>query len=371
MWYKYKTVMDAQETKTPHNDSTDLMLKTAVESHEQVLDLAMGKADSPLQGFIAVHNTFLGPALGGTRLWKYANKEEALKDALKLSKSMTYKCAIAGLPFGGGKGVIIYNPGTTDLEQVLQLYAEKVSLLNGRFYTGEDVGMTEENVQYMLRYSQFFIGKTGQAGDPSNFAALSTFNSIKVALHEKFGTPEIKGRKFVVKGVGKTGDELVRLLYLAGGEIFVSDTNPQTLDNILVKYPGIKEVDINRIEEKETDVFCPCALGDDITEKNVSKISASIIAGTANNQLENDQVSELLFKKGILYVPDYIANSGGLINVADELLQGGYSNSRVMSNIQKMKETLTTILYQSKIQKLSPNRVADKIAESRFKRPNE
>lgn len=358
--------MSNEEAKIQTEKQLLLMTKTAPDGYEMVLDLAAGDKESSIQGFIAIHNTFLGPALGGTRVWRYDNNEEALRNALKLSRAMTYKCAVAGLPFGGGKGVIILNGTSLSLDQVLKLYAEKVSLLKGQFYTGEDVGMTEENVQYMLKFSPFFIGKTGQAGDPSNYAALSTFYSIKVALEEKFGDPQIKGRKFVVKGVGKTGSELVRLLSQEGGDIIVSDTDKKAINSILCQYPNVQIAPVNEIEKQKVDVFCPCALGDDITAKNISDLGAKIIVGTANSQLETDKIGDDLFDRGILHVPDYVANAGGLIDVADELLPGGYNKDRVMSNIYKLKDTLKIILKGSREQNISPNRIANQIAEGRF-----
>ena len=342
------------------------LLSPVTTDYEMVFDLSGNVPNSPLQGFIAIHSTFLGPALGGTRLWNYQDHDEALKDALRLSRAMTYKCAVAGLPFGGGKGVIIYDGTSPIPDEILQAYAQKVSALDGDFYTGEDVGLTEENVQHMMKFSRYFIGKTGQAGDPSKYAAFSTFQSIKLALEEIFGRNEVSGRSFAIKGAGKTGHELAKLIYEEGGKIIISDIDKRAIKKVQGECPEITPVSIQEIMDQKVDVFCPCALGNDITKNNTLALKAKIIAGTANNQLESEDIGDQLYQTGILYVPDYVANAGGLINVADELLPGGYNKSRVMSNINKLKDTFKTILKLSKEQNLSPNRIADRIAEERF-----
>jgi leucine dehydrogenase len=318
---------------------------------------------SKLKGFIVIYNDHLGPALGGTRIADYESTDEALTDALKLGEAMTYKSAIAGLPFGGGKGVIVKNG--LSREEMLQEYAKVVDSLKGQFYTGEDVGMEEKDVQYLLKFSPYFVGKTGEAGDPSYFAALTAFNSIKVALNFLYKTDKIAGKTFAVKGAGKTGTFLVKLLSFAGGKVFVYDPDQKKVKKLMASTKNVFEAD-GKIEEMKVDVLCPCAMGNDITKKNVKRIKAKIICGTANNQLETRQIGDMLHNRGILKVPDYIANAGGLIDVADELMPGGYNRKRVLRSIENLKDTLLSILNRAKKEKVSPIRVADTFAERNF-----
>lgn len=331
-----------------------------------VVDLSK---DSRLKGFIVIFNDNLGPALGGTRIADYKSTDEALVDALKLAEAMTYKSAIAGLPFGGGKGVIIDQPGIPRGE-LLKEYALQVDKLKGKFYTGEDVGLEEPDVQYMLKFSPYFIGKTGQAGDPSYFAALSAFNSIKVALNFIYNSDKIEGRTFAVKGVGKTGTFLTKLLSHAGGKVYIFDPDERKVMQLIASTKNVVQTEKDPAS-LDVDVFCPCALGNDITKNNVDTVKAKIVAGTANNQLESREIGDVLFNKGVLKVPDYVANAGGLLDVADELMPGGYSRKRVLDSINHLKETLISILNRSKKQKISPVRVADSFAEKVFLKKKE
>jgi len=233
-------------------------------NHELILEGSDKK--SCFQSFIAIHNSNLGPALGGTRIVNYSDTKAALRDVLRLSKAMTYKCAIAGVPFGGGKGVIFLKSKTPKalLPKILRLYAEQVDSLKGRFHTGEDVGISEKNVQYMLKFSPYFIGKSHLAGDPSPYAGLSAFYCIQTVLKHVFGSEKISGKTFAIKGVGKTGSSLVKLLYEQGAEITISDTDPKQIKKMVRLYPKIKTISSKDINGFKADVYCPCAMGDDI-----------------------------------------------------------------------------------------------------------
>lgn len=336
------------------------------DNHEVVVDLGE-ETSSLLQGFIALHSTRLGSALGGTRVYPYSSKRQAVGDVLKLSRAMTYKCAITGLHFGGGKGVIIFDPKDSRLPEVLKAYATKVSELQGKFYTGEDVGLSEENVQYMLRFSPYFVGKTGLAGDPSYFAALSVFISIEEALRFLYGRVGLAGKTCAIKGVGKTGSALARLLLEAGAVVTVADLDPEKSRALQQVYPQLRIASPEEIERMPVDIFAPCAQGDDIRQDNLDNLKAKIIVGTANNQLESDVIGDALFRAGVLYVPDYIANAGGLINVADELLPGGYTKSRVMAGIEQLRAIIHSVLEQSQRRSISTHRIADEMAEVRLK----
>jgi leucine dehydrogenase len=318
---------------------------------------------SKLKGYIVIYN-HRTPSLGGTRIAVYKSSKHALADAIKLAEAMAYKCAMAGLPFGGAKGVIINN-SRMPREEMLKEYALQVDKLKGKFYTGEDVGIEEEDVQYMLKFSPYFVGKTGFAGDPSYFAALSAFDSIKVALKFVFKNSKISDHSFAIKGVGKTGNFLAKLLAFAGGKVFVSDLDKNRIKKLISTHKNI-HAGPKKIDELEVDVLCPCALGNDITKKNINKIKAKIIAGTANNQVHSLEIGDSLFKRGIIQIPDYIANSGGLIDVADELMPGGYNRKRVLRSIEEQKSRLLKVLNRSKKEKVSPVRIANELVENIF-----
>lgn len=328
-------------------------------------DLSVG-----LKGFIAIHNDNLGPATGGTRMFPYVSERDALADVLKLSRAMTYKCALAGVRHGGGKAVIIGDPEKDKSERLIRAYARKISELNGRLYTGEDVGISEDDVQIMLQESKFFIGRRGVAGDPSPYAALSVFYTIQEAITEVFGVSDLFGRTVAVKGIGKVGGELLRLLLGAGAKVIAADVKPGVVGAVRARYPQIRIVKSEGIHAEKADIFSPCAMGGDITKKNVKEIRARIVCGGANNQLGSAEVGDELFKRNIFYVPDYVANAGGLINVVDELEEGGYNRKRVLSRIEKMKNMLQTIHLFSRQKRQAPNRVADRLAEEIFRNGN-
>lgn len=334
-------------------------------NHEQII--ALNDKASGLRGFIAIHSTALGPALGGTRIFPYKSRRHALKDVLRLSWAMTNKCAIAGLKFGGGKGVIIANPGQKNIRRILKAYAQKVSELNGKFHTGEDVGLSEADVQYMLNFCPFFIGKSRLAGDPSPHAGLSAFLCAEVALKYKLGSG-VKDKTFAIKGLGKTGSELARLAYKAGANVIVADLDQKKITAFKKKFPKTKSVPVSKIQKQICDVYAPCAMGDDINFKVSKTIPAKIICGTANNQLVSPQEAEILFKRGVLWVPDYLANAGGLINVSSELWPGGHVKAQVLATINRLKNTLIQILKTSDQTKKNPGIVAGLLVQKFIKR---
>lgn len=320
-----------------------------------------------LRGFIAIHNDNLGPATGGTRMFPYVSEKEALRDVLKLSRAMTYKCALAGIRHGGGKAVIIGDPEKNKTEEMLRSYARIINKLDGVFTTGEDAGITEDDVQIMFEESDFLNGRRGVAGDPSPYAALSTFYTMQVALAEAANIYEFFNIKIAIKGVGKVGSELLKLLVGAGAEVVIADVRVATIDVIKAKFPQVGVVATDVIHREPVEVFSPCALGNDITDKNIDEIKSKIICGAANNQLESSEVGDILFKRNIFYVPDYVANAGGLINVMDEREEGGYNKKRVLHRIEHLKDTLRTIYLFSEQKNQAPNRVADRLAEDIFR----
>lgn len=345
---------------------TEYQLHDDYSNHEKLVELH-NSLDDELVGYVAIHNTNLGPALGGTRVFQYRDSNSALSDVLKLSKAMTYKCAIAGVPFGGGKAVIILKDKDRLSSDQLKNYALKIKDLSGQFYTGEDVGLSEAEVQLMLEHSPYFIGKTGQAGDPSEYAALSAFLTMKTALKSFFGSDSLEGRTVSVKGVGKTGTALVNFLLNDGvSKIFIADINQDRVDSVVKLDNRISAVSKNEIMSQETDVFSPCAMGGDLNPANINLLKAKIIAGTANNQLSDPESAELIHRSGVLYVPDFLANAGGLINVADELMPGGYNKGRVINSIKNLQKTYEFILKQVSNTNQNPHVVASKFAEQKF-----
>lgn len=332
--------------------------------HESVFRFA--DPASGLKGFIAIHNTRLGPALGGTRIFPYGSEAEALDDVLRLSRAMTYKCALAGINYGGGKGVIMADSDQAKTPALLRAYARSVHDLAGKFFTGEDVGVTEADVQLMLQTSPYFIGKSGQAGDPSPYAALSTFFAMQEAVEFLFGSKELHGRRVSIKGLGKVGSELARLLHEAGAEAVGADISLLAIAEIQRKRIPVTMVSPKDIHRQAVDVYAPCALGNEFTTGTAEDVQAKIICGAANNQLTSPAVGDWFFSRQMIYVPDYVANAGGLIDVADELEPGGYQRPRVMNRIGALKTTLREILALSKREQKPTNRIADMLAEDRF-----
>lgn len=334
-------------------------------NHEEVIDLSES-GEPGLSGFIAIHNTKLGPALGGTRVYPYKTSRLALDDALKLSRAMTFKCAISGVPFGGAKGVIIASPDDPNIKNILAAYSRQVGKLAGKFYTGEDVGLKEGDVAYMLKFSPYFIGKEDGAGNPSKYAAMSAFLCLKEALEYVFGSDSCIERTFLIKGVGKTGLEMARLILEDGGIVTIAEVNGEALKRSLEKYPNLKSVSPDEIISLEADAYVPCAMGGDINNESLNQIKAKIICGTANNQLASEEIGNKLLEMGITYVPDYIANAGGLINVSSELLPGGHNRADVDERIKKLRLILRNILEISKKERKSPQIVSDNIVKQQL-----
>lgn len=321
-----------------------------------------------LKGFICIHNTNLGSATGGTRYFEYETEEDALRDGLSLSMSMTYKCALAGVPHGGGKAVIIKNGHKPKNEAYLKMYAEKVNMLHGNFTTGEDLGIDGRDIEILAKYSEFINCRESIGGNPSPFAALGIFYSVKPALKAVFGSEEIKGKTFAIKGLGKVGIELLRLLYEEGAEIIAADINKTAVKDALKRFPKIKIVKYQEIHKTSADIYSPCALGKEFNNKTIRELKCKIICGAANNQLISKIDGESLHKKNILYIPDYLANAGGLINVAEELNKDGYNRERVLEKVKNIQNTVENIIEISKKKKKPTSQIADELAEKIFTR---
>jgi len=291
--------------------------------HEQV----MFCYDPPtgLKAIIAVHNTVLGPSLGGTRIWSYATDSEAITDALRLSRGMTYKAAISGLNLGGGKGVII---GSRDnkSEALLRRYGQFVDSLNGKYLTAEDVGMTAKDMEYIGMETDFVTGlpeHMGGSGEPSIVTAYGVYMGMKAAAKEVFGNDNLEGKSVAVQGVGSVGEHLLELLHKENAKLVITDINENRLHKMSDKY-GAQVVGLNEIYDQNVDIFSPNALGAGLNDDTIPRLKCKVIAGAANNQLADETIhGKALTDRGILYAPDFLINAGGIINIYSRDLQGG------------------------------------------------
>lgn len=330
------------------------------DNHEQVVfcsDDASG-----LKAIIAIHNTALGPAAGGCRFWHYANDDEALTDALRLSKGMTYKNAMAGLKLGGGKGVIIGDPKKLKSNSLFKAYGTAVDNLNGRYYTAEDVNMTTADMAIINQSTDFVAGLDGIGGNPGPFTAVGTFLSIKAAVKFKLGKDDLVGIKVAVQGLGSVGYSLCEKLHHAGAELVVSDINPLALDKAATEL-NATVVGLDEIYSQDVDVFSPCALGASINDNSIAQMQAVIIAGCANNQLAEPRHDQILFDKGVLYAPDYVVNAGGIINVALEIYPEPYCEKHATSLVENIYNTLMNVFETAASNNMPTGITADKIAE--------
>lgn len=343
----------------------DLKKRSEFDNHKTVFEFRDQKIG--LEGFLAIHNDRLGVPVGGTRMYPYKKKEDALCDVLALSRAMSYKCALSGVSHGGGKGVIIGDAKKLKTKKILSAYAQVIDFLHGNFYTGEDVGISEKDVQFMLQTSPYFIGKSELAGDPSPFAALSTFNAMEEAVRIFLGDNELRNHIVSIKGVGKVGGTLLEMLSRSGVKLKIADISSYAIKHNMADVPNLEVIDPEEIAMAEVDVYSPCALGNEFTVNNWQNVKAKIICGAANNQLTSPDIGDFFFNKGIIYIVDYLANCGGLINVVDELEPNGYQKSRVLKRIDHMKVVLNEIYTTSMQKKIAPLRIADEIAEEKFK----
>jgi len=324
---------------------------------------------SGLKGIVAIHNTTLGPALGGCRMWNYRSEEEAIIDVLRLSKGMTYKASIAGLNLGGGKAVIIGDPKKDKTEKLFRSFGRFVEGLGGRYITAEDVGTNihdMENVKIETSYVTGIAKSLGGSGDPSPVTAFGVYMGIKASVKEKLNKNSLNNLKISVQGLGHVGSHLVNLLNDDGAEIYVTDIDKKRADKIVEKY-NCKYIDPNKILFEDVDIYAPCALGATINENTIPQLNCKIIAGGANNVLQQTKRdSELLIKRDILYAPDYVINAGGLINVANEL--EGYDKEKAFNQAEKIYDTLMGIFKRSKKDSISTTEAAALQAEDRIKK---
>ncbi len=323
--------------------------------------------DTGLRAIIAIHDTTLGPALGGTRMWSYTTEAEALNDVLRLSQAMTYKAAITGLNLGGGKAVIIGDSRTDKTEALMRRYGRFIQNLNGAFITAEEVGTGAKDMEYIRMETKYVTGvpeSIGGSGDPSPVTAKGVFMGIKACVKEMFGTDNLAGRTVAVQGTGHVGEHLVSLLRQENAKVYVSDINEESLQKVAKRY-GAEVVNNNNLFDLDFDIYAPCALGATVNAQTIAKMKCSIIAGSANNQLADEKLDgQHLLEKGILFAPDYLINAGGLINCYSELV--GYSKKRTLQLAENIYEATRGVLKKSKFENIPTNIAANRIAEKRI-----
>ncbi|AHZ84522.1 Leucine dehydrogenase [Bdellovibrio bacteriovorus] len=332
--------------------------------HEQVVfcnDPHVG-----LKAIIAIHNTSLGPALGGTRMWNYKNEDEALVDVLRLSKGMTYKAAASGLNLGGGKAVIIGDPKTQKSEGLFRAFGQFVNSLNGKYITAEDVGTSVQDMEHIYMETPWVTGipkDFGGSGDPSPYTAHGVLMGIKASAKEKFGTDSLKGIHIAVQGLGNVGSNLVKYLVEEGAVITVADIDMNRTKSVADKF-GAKAVSSDDILFTECDILAPCALGAIVNDQTITKLKTKVIAGGANNVLAEARHGDQLKELGILYAPDYVINAGGLMNVFVEL--EGYSPERAFEKTKRVYDNILKVYEIAKRDGIGTHTAADRLAEERI-----
>ncbi|MFS8641271.1 MAG: leucine dehydrogenase [Symbiobacteriaceae bacterium] len=331
--------------------------------HEQVV--FCHDRDSGLKAIIAIHDTTLGPALGGCRMWPYPSEEEAIVDALRLARGMTYKNAAMGLNFGGGKSVIIGNPRTDKSEVLFRAFGQFVESLGGRYITAEDVGTTAEDMAFIAMETSHVVGLPGRSGDPSPATAFGVFCGIKACLAEVHGDETLQGRRVAIQGLGHVGHHLARLLREAGAELVVTDIDPERAGRAAREF-GAEVVPPEAVYDVECDVFAPCALGAILNDDTIPRLRCRIVAGSANNQLAEPRHAAELERRGILYAPDYVINGGGVINVAEERAPGGYDRERAFAKVATIYDKVRAVLHIARKEGITTAEAADRLAERRL-----
>ena len=340
----------------------NLFESMATLGHEQVVccyDKSIG-----YKGIIAIHDTTLGPALGGTRFWNYANDDEAITDALRLSRGMTYKNAVAGLNLGGGKSVIIGDNRTQNRELIFRAHGRFVESLGGRYVTAEDVGTGTGDMDYVHMETEYVAGLANRSGDPSPVTAHGVFRSIEASAQYRWGSKSLAGKTILVQGLGNVGTYLCKELHVAGAKLIVADIRKEKVDHIVKEY-GAKAVSDADIYSQQADLFAPCALGAIINDDTIPQLKVEIVCGGANNVLlEPKKHGEALEKRNILYAPDFVANAGGVINVYSEL--AGWTRERALRKADEIFDTLLGVFEIAKEKGIASYEAAEELAERRI-----
>ncbi len=339
--------------------------QASFDDHEQIV--FCNDKDTGLKAIIGIHNTVLGPALGGTRMWKYANEWEALNDVLRLSRGMTFKSAITGLNLGGGKAVIIGDAKTDKTPELMSRFGEFVNSLGGKYITAEDVGMTTEDMEIVRNVTPYVTGiseSKGGAGNPSPITAYGVFMGMKAAAKFQYGSDVLEDKNIYVQGIGHVGEALVEHLVNEGANVTIADINQERLEEVRSKY-GVTIYGGSDIYSEPMDIYAPCALGATINDKTINRLKAKIVAGAANNQLEEEnRHGKILQERGIVYAPDFLINAGGIINVYAEL--ENYDKQEIMRKTENIYNTTLEILDNAKVNNITTHTAALNIARERI-----
>lgn len=358
-------MLEVKEVKGTQTGSGLIFGHPSFADHEQVVfcyDKSTG-----LKAIIAIHDTTLGPALGGTRMWNYQSEAEALNDVLRLSRGMTYKAAISGLGLGGGKAVLIGDSKTQKTPDLFRKYGDFIETLSGKYITAEDVGTSTSDMVFIHERTKHVTGlpeNLGGGGDPSPVTAFGVYMGMKASAKQQFGSEQLKGKRIMVQGVGHVGHNLVRLLTEEGAVVSISDINQDNLNTVASQY-GASIVSPDLVYDQEVDIYAPCALGATLNTDNIARLKCAIVAGAANNQLaDENEHGRMLLEKGILYAPDFLINAGGLINVYSELK--GYNREQAMEHTRKIYDTTLEIFAKAEAGNLTTIQAAKVIVEERL-----
>ncbi len=357
--------MEVKDIKDIDLSKNPVIAQMMLNNHEQIVfcnDNATG-----LKAIVAIHNTVLGPSLGGTRMWNYNNEMEALTDVLRLSRGMTYKSSVAGLNLGGGKAVIIGDAKKIKSEALLRRFGKFIDSLGGKYITAEDVAMSSRDMEIIKMETDHVSGlpeNMGGSGDPSPVTAYGVYVSMKASAKELWGNDSLSGKKVLVQGIGNVGEVLVSHLTKEGAKVYINDISEERLKIAADKYKA-QVVSADKMFDLDIDIYAPCALGATVNDDTLAKLKCKIICGAANNQLANEKIhGEAVGKLGILYAPDFVVNAGGIINVYYEL--EGYNRERALSHAEKIYETTFNIFQIAKKEGIPTYIAANRIAEHRI-----
>ena len=332
--------------------------------HEEVV--FCHNKDAGLKAIIAIHNTVLGPSLGGLRMWPYKSEQEAINDVLRLSRGMTYKNAVAGLNLGGGKAVIIGDPAKDKSEALFRSFGRFVNSLNGRYITAEDVGIDVNDMEWVFRETSFVTGVHqvhGGSGDPSPFTAFGTMQGLLASLSACYGNEDVGKYSYAVQGAGHVGMEFIKLLREQDAKVYVTDINKELVQRAVDDY-GCTAVGLDEIYDTDADVYSPCALGGTVNEETLKRLKCKIICGAANNQLASNEIGDEVSRRGLFYAPDYAVNAGGVMNISLEI--DGYNRERAMRMMRTIYHNVSRIFEIAKRDKIPTYLAADRLAEERI-----
>tara|TARA_B100000902_G_scaffold400026_1_gene474727 strand:- start:4670 stop:5773 length:1104 start_codon:yes stop_codon:yes gene_type:complete len=353
------------DTKEVLVDNNLILTNMSTMGHEQIVfcqDKEVG-----LKAIIAIHDTTLGPALGGTRMWNYANEQDAFEDVLRLSRGMTFKASISGLNLGGGKAVIIGDSSKEKTESLMRRFGQFVDSLGGKYITAEDVGMSTKDMEHVLKETRHVTGipeNMGGSGDPSPVTAYGVYMGMKAAANYRWGNDSLKGKSILVQGVGHVGEHLVKHLQSEDAHVIINDINSELLNKVSLKYNTDVELG-DAIYDLDIDIYAPCALGATLNPGTISRLRCSVVAGAANNQLEDEyRDSNLLLNRKIVYAPDFLINAGGLINVYSEI--NGYNKINALKQTEEIYNTTLKILSKSESESITTHAAALMIAKERI-----